>query len=519
MDLTSLPVLSILIFLNLFACLTLATLPNSKLNNNYSMAKICHRVSLGFSLVNLFFVLGLFFTFTSGEPGFQFVEAYQITKGLFSWKLGLDNLSLSMLVLLSILHPIIILASEPVAQRNRPKLYYVLLFVLNLSLTGVFLAQDILLFFTFWELELLPMYLLIAIWGSEERLKAANKFLIYTFLGGSFILLGLIFVYWLSSGMTGEGQQLSFCMQELATSFRKFQASDPKNNLWLVNTIFVLFAIGFCIKLPSVPFHTWLPEAHVQAPAPISMLLAGVMLKMGAYGLIRFSLEFFPVSLKLFSTFFILLGTVNILLAAVFALVQKDIKKIIAYSSISHMGFILLGLGSLSQAGILGAIFQMFSHGIISAGLFMIIGSIYERTHTRNIDQLSGLSNQMPYLFIFFLGLAMANLGLPFLSGFVGESLVFYGVFTGGNLSIQSYFYVALATIGVIITAGYMLFLGKKIFYGKVPEGLNKLSVLRFKEKLILGILLSFSLFLGVYPKFLSEKIEPQTFFSSSLDN
>ena len=365
------------------------------------------------------------------------------------------------------------------------------------------MAQDLIFFFIFWELELFPMYLLIAIWGGDNRLKAANKFLLYTFLGGGFLLVGIISLFWLSGGST-------FSLIEAAYQFRALQENGSLADYpALINGLFALFLIGFCIKLPSIPVHTWLPEAHVEAPTPISMLLAGILLKMGGYGLIRFGTEFFPNSLVALAPVLALLGAINILGAAIFSLVQDDMKRVIAYSSISHMGFVLLGLATLNSAGLNGAIFQMFSHGLISAGLFMVIGIIYERAHTRQISAFGGLANNMPILFFLFLGLAMANLGLPALSGFVGESLVFYGAFTSlGELSIVQ-LSAAISTLGVIITAAYMLWLGKRIFFGNLPEKWASLKDVRFSEALVLSVLLAGSLILGIYPRFLSDKIEP----------
>ncbi len=485
------------------AAIIIALIP-SKGKTDEEVSAICNKVALFASLLILGIAGSLFyFHYNPTQKGLQFVETYPWLGTISSFKLGVDGLSLSMVLLDALLLPFVIIASAPITKKLKPKLYYSLLLMLNTAVLGVFLAQDLIFFFVFWELELLPMYLLIAIWGGSERIKAANKFILYTFLGGGFILAGIILLFWLSGGQT-------FSMIEAAHQFRYLQEFGPlAKNSALVNLIFILFAVGFCIKLPSIPVHTWLPEAHVEAPTPISMLLAGILLKMGAYGLIRFGTEFFPSSLVAFAPWIGILGAVNILGAAIFSLVQDDMKKVIAYSSISHMGFVLLGIATLNSAGINGAIFQMFSHGIISAGLFMVIGVIYERAHTRQISAFSGLANRMPIFFFLFLGLAMANLGLPALSGFVGESLVFYGAFTSISQLSTVQWSAALSTIGVIITAAYMLWLGKRIFFGQELAKWSGFQDVRPSEAFVLGALLFGTIFFGAFPRSFSDKVEP----------
>ncbi len=509
MDRINFPILSILLSIPALTSLIIALLP-SKDKTVEQIAELCKRVALISSVVTLGLSAYLFyFPFNPTQLGLQFVEAYPWLGNLSSFKLGTDALSLSMVLLNAVLMPLVVLASDPIAKKLRPKLYYSMLFMLSTAVTGVFLAQDLLVFFVFWELELLPMYLLIAIWGGANKIKAANKFLLFTFLGGAFILAGIIVLFWLSGGQT-------FSLVDAANKFRAAQEGGlllPYAGL--VNLVFILFAVGFCIKLPSIPVHTWLPEAHVEAPTPISMLLAGVLLKMGAYGLIRFGTEFFPNSLISLSPYLAILGAVNILGAAIFSLVQTDMKRVIAYSSVSHMGFILLGLAALNSQGLNGAIFQMFSHGLISAGLFMVIGVIYERAHTREIAQFSGLANRMPQLFFLFLGLAMANLGLPLLSGFVGESLVFYGAFTSVAGFGVLQWSAAVSTLGVVITAAYMLWLGKRLFFGEISAKWSQITDIRFSEGLVLGILLAGSILLGAFPRLLSDKTEPATINSS----
>jgi proton-translocating NADH-quinone oxidoreductase chain M len=432
------------------------------------------------------------------KPTMQLVETYPWISDI-KFSLGVDGLSFSMVLLMAILMPCAIIASKPIALKQKPRLYYSLIIFLCLSVLAVFMAKDIFLFFLAWELELVPMYFLIAIWGSKNRNYASMKFLIYTFAAGACLLVGL-FTLLAFSGFS------SFDIVELAGIARTF-------SLPIQALLFVLIGTCFLVKLPSVPFHTWLPDAHVEAPTPVSMLLAGILLKMGCYGLLRFSLDFFPEVLQVFAPALAVLGTVNIVFGAYSALIQTDFKKIIAYSSISHMGFILLGLSGLNTAGYSGAVFQMFSHGLISAALFMLVGMIYERTHTRELDNFGGLAKVMPRTFFIFKLAAMANLGLPGLSGFVGESLVFYGSFTsayvGAGLNIIKLSAV-IASASLILTAAYMLWTNQRVFYGETKQVNLSLQDARRSEILVLAILLALAIIYGVYPNFVNDIYEPQ---------
>ncbi|MDJ0625879.1 MAG: NuoM family protein [Candidatus Caenarcaniphilales bacterium] len=501
MDSFNLPILSFLLAITVLASIVVSFIP-AEGRSDEEVAIDCKKVSLIFSGVILALSLIIFYIgFVPNQSGLQLIESYKWLGDVSTFKLGVDGLSVSMVLLTGILLPPTIIASGSIAKKTKPKLYYSLLFLLTTAVLGVFLAQDLIFFFVFWEFELIPMYLLISIWGGENRLKAANKFLIFTFIAGALLLAGILLLFWLSGAKT-------FSMAESAYNFRLLQEQGPlSQHLDFIKWIFVLFLVGFCIKLPSIPLHTWLPEAHVEAPTPISMLLAGILLKMGGYGLIRFATEFFPYSLVELAPIIAAVGAVNILGAAIYCLAQDDMKRVIAYSSVSHMGFILLGLATLTPQGINGAIFQMFSHGVISAGLFMLIGVIYERSHTRLISNFSGLATKMPIFFFFFLALAMANLGLPALSGFVGESLVFYSAFSA-DVPTYVKLSAAFSTIGVIITAAYMLWLAKKIFFGNEMPKWSNLTDLKSSEVLVLSSFLALSLFLGIYPRALTDKIE-----------
>lgn len=453
------------------------------------------KIALAASLAVLGISLHQYFNLIDpSNTNLQLVESYKWI-GNINFALGIDGLSFSMVLLNAILLPVVLLASKPIAEKGKPRLYYSLILILSVAVMAVFMAKDLFLFFLAWELELVPMYFLINIWGSKNRNYASMKFLLYTFAAGVVLLIGF---FWL---MTATGFE-SFDMKELAVLAQSLSYPVQAG-------IFILFAICFIIKLPSVPFHTWLPDAHVEAPTPVSMLLAGILLKMGCYGLMRFGLEFFPLPLVKLAPVIAVLGAVNILYGAYAALIQTDLKKVIAYSSISHMGFILMGMAALNTAGYAGAAFQMFSHGLISAALFFIVGMIYERAHTREIAEFGGLIKVMPQTFFLALVAIMANLGLPGLSGFVGETLVFYGAFSSNASSNLIQISAAVATLGVVLTAGYMLWLNQRVFYGEMNAKWSELKDANSREIFILAFLLGLTLVYGLNPSFINMLFEP----------
>jgi NADH-quinone oxidoreductase subunit M len=452
-------------------------------------------IAFGSSLIVLAITLHQYFNLIDpSNTALQLVESYPWISNI-NFALGVDGLSFSMVLLNAILLPVVIIASKPIAQKGQPRLYYTLILLLSVSVMAVFMAKDLFVFFLAWELELVPMYFLINIWGSKNRNYASMKFLIYTFAAGVCLLIGFFLLSSLTGFATFDMKELAAMSQSIAYPFQAL--------------MFILFAICFIIKLPSVPLHTWLPDAHVEAPTPVSMLLAGILLKMGCYGLLRFGLEFFPAVLDAFSPVIAVLAAVNILYGAYAALIQKDLKKVIAYSSISHMGFILLGMAAQNGAGYSGAAFQMFSHGLISAALFFIVGMIYERTHTREISEFGGLIKVMPQTFFLALVAIMANLGLPGLSGFVGESLVFYGAFASSGAINLVKISAAVSTLGVILTAGYMLWLNQRVFYGNMPEKWANLKDARKSEVFVLAILLGLALVYGLNPDYINSLFEP----------
>jgi NADH-quinone oxidoreductase subunit M len=436
--------------------------------------------------------------FDFSVPGMQFTETASWISSVFpvNYHVGVDGFSLCLILLTTIVMLAAVLASTSISN-NRPKLYYSFVMLLATSIIGTFISLDLVQFFVLYELELVPMYFLIAVWGGPNRDYAAMKFLLYTFFGGIFMLGGLLFLYF-QLGALGSGIQ-TFDMVRLA----QLSPGLAKSTQLIACLCFLL---AFIIKLPSFPFHTWLPDAHVEAPTPISMILAALLLKMGSYGLMRICVGFFPDAITILATALMALGSFNIVWAAAACLVQEDMKRVIALSSVSHMGFILLGIGSMTAAGLSGAIFQMISHGFISALLFFMVGTVYERCHTRSIPTIGGgLANDVPQLFYFWMFAVLANLGLPALSGFVGEVTVIYGSFVS-PLVLSSHALLPRASVfvactGVILTAGYMLWLLKRLFYGeRNPKWTGHFGDATAGEMQVASLLAVFILALGVYP-------------------
>jgi NADH-quinone oxidoreductase subunit M len=490
-----LPVLSILIFLPLLYALVLPFLPDDK--------KILDRFST--YAAGFLFALSVVFWWLSKVPGAASISenvAWFPQLGI-SYALGADNLSWVLVLLTTFLVFMAVVASIS-SITKRLRLYYSMLFVLTTAILGVFLARDLFLFFLFWELELIPMYLLIAIWGGPRREYAAIKFVLYTLFGSVFMLAAILGLYFFSQSQLGYG----------TFSFDILQAT-PQMGLVLASQILIFlgFFISFAIKLPMVPFHTWLPDAHVEAPTPVSMLLAGILLKMGAYGMLRFCFGWFPEAATVLVPYLVLIGMINIVYTAGVAMVQADLKKLIAYSSVSHMGFVLVGLGALNAIGFNGAVFQMVSHGLISAGLFMIVGTLYTRTHTREISEMGGFGKTSPTIYFFALLIALASLGLPLLAGFPAETLVFYGAFVStafksipwfGNaelaLSIQTL--TIISAIGVILGAAYLLWMLQRVFMGPVFPKWSQLTDATASEKFVLAGLSLLILAFGLFPEF-----------------
>lgn len=412
---------------------------------------------------------------------------------------GLDGISIFFVILTSFLVLMACIASKGIIK-SKHSLYYSLLFILETAILGVFTSCDMFEFFMFWELELIPMYFLISLWGDGKAKNSAMKFLLYTFFGSLFMLVGFLMLYnfnFIATGMfSGDIHTLTLNLDATPVY------------LQVLASIFML--LGFAVKIPVIPFHTWLPSAHVDAPTPISMILAGIMLKMGAYGIIRFNLQLLPDAFLYIAPYLVVLAFINIIFAAITAYYQSDIKAIVAYSSISVMGIVLLGICSLNSLGLIGAIFLMLAHGIISATLFFIVGAIYNRTKTREISQLGGLAKVMPRLAGFALIFVLASTGVPMMMGFVGEFLAFVGAF--GSSILNNYFVQVLVLISILVlvfSAAYLLKLMHKVFYGVILERWKSLSDITNHEFVILFSMTFIVILFGIYPMPIIDTVSP----------
>jgi NADH-quinone oxidoreductase subunit M len=414
------------------------------------------------------------------------------------YALGTDGLSMIMLILNGLLSFLAVIGSWRI--QGRPRFYFALLLILETGVMGVFAAFDLFLFILFWEIELVPMFLLIGIWGGARREYAAWKFLIYTLVGSAFTLAGIFLIYFETGGQSASFQHFAQTAPTLSGSLPFFGGSVS-----LALAIFLLLFAGFAVKIPMWPLHTWLPDAHTEAPTAVSVLLAGVLLKMGAYGLIRICLGFAPLGAQQFAPWLGVLAAINVLWGAGASMVQKDMKRMIAYSSVSHMGYVLLGvaaaaaIGSASidyrQAALTGATLQMFTHGTITAMLFFSVGVLYEKAHTRDIDIFGGIGKRMPMLMLLYSVACFAALGLPGLSGFVAEYLVFTGSFA--TLPAATIF----AAFGVVLTAGYLLWMLRRSFYGPLNMKWDWLTDATVREAFPLVALAVVILFVGIYPQ------------------
>jgi NADH-quinone oxidoreductase subunit M len=403
-----------------------------------------------------------------------------------SYQMGIDGISLFLILLTTVLTPLAILASYSIDQRLKE--YFLFMLMLETGVIGVFVSMDLFLFYVFWEVMLIPMYFLIGVWGGERRIYAAMKFVLYTMIGSVLMLVAIIALYFLHGRATGI----------YTFSYPAILSAITSGALVLTPTIelylFLAFFLAFAIKVPLFPFHTWLPDAHVEAPTAGSVLLAGVLLKMGTYGMLRFSLPLFPNMSHAFTPIVTFLAVVGIIYGALVAMVQPDMKKLVAYSSVSHMGFIVLGIFSFTTQGLEGAVLQMLNHGVSTGALFLIVGVIYERRHTRLIEQFGGLANRMPVYATIFLIVTLSSIGLPGLNGFVGEFLVLLGTF-GANKPRA-----IVAAVGVILSAVYMLWMYQRVIWGEVTNEKNKfLQDLISREKAMLIPLVILIFWMGVY--------------------
>jgi NADH-quinone oxidoreductase subunit M len=431
-----------------------------------------------FSGISLVFATILLVVFDRSIPGFQFVERAEWIPPINVWyHLGVDGLSITMIFLTALLSFVAVIASYGI--KDRMKQYFALFLLLQTAMTGVFVALDFFLFYVFWEAMLVPMYFLIGIWGGPNREYAAIKFFLYTLLGSVAMLLAILAMYFSTTPHTFDIVELAR-MHPFAPRFQMI--------------VFLALFLGFAIKVPVFPFHTWLPDAHVEAPTAISVILAGVLLKMGIYGILRISFPILPDAARDFALPLAILAAINIIYGALVAMAQSDLKKLVAYSSVSHMGYCLLGISAMTTTGMNGAVLQMFAHGIITGSLFLLVGVIYDRAHHRDIDRFGGLAIQLP-IFTGIMSLAaFASLGLPGLAGFVGEFMCFVGAFSVFKTI------VIISAIGIVITAGYLLWMLQRMFLGKAQEQYAGFPDMSARELVSLVPLQVLTVFIGVYP-------------------
>src|SRR5437667_1620255 len=454
-----------------------------------------HRwIALGFTtrsfLASLFLIQGA----GGGVAAFRLEENYPWIASIGAhYHVGVDGISLWLVLLTTLLMPIAILSSWT-AITKRQLTYYVLMLLLESAMIGVFVSLDLLLFYLFFEASLVPMFFLIGIWGGERKIYAAVKFFIYTSVGSLLMLVGIIALYFIHQKTTGIA---TFDYTLLVETLRSGALTiSPRAEFWL----FLAFAFAFCIKIPLWPLHTWLPDAHTEAPTAGSVILAGILLKMGTYGLLRFNFGLFPNAAKQFAPIMITLALIGIVYGALVAMVQPDVKRLVAYSSVSHMGFVVLGLFSFTEVGMQGALYQMLNHGVSTGALFLFVGFIYERRHTRMISNFGGLATPMPWFSAFFVIASLSSIGLPFLNGFVGEFRILLGAWTS-TIVRHAWIVTMLAGTGVIWAAVYMLWMLQRVVIGtKTSEANAKLSDLNAREFGLVLPLIALMLFMGVYP-------------------
>src|SRR6266536_1431151 len=445
-------------------------------------------IALGFSVVVFALSLLLIRGIGGDTRDFRFVEDVLWIGSIGAhYHLGVDGISLWLVLLTTLLMPIAILSSWTSIQ-SRQLSYYMFLLLLLSAMVGVFVSLDLLLFYLFFEASLVPMFFLIGIWGGERKIYAAVKFFIYTAVGSLLMLVGIIALYYLYG---------TFDYTTILAAMSGGKLLGERAEFWL----FLAFAFAFCIKVPLFPLHTWLPDAHTEAPTAGSVILAGVLLKMGTYGLLRVNLALFPEMSRKFAPIMITLAIVGIIYGALVAMVQPDVKRLVAYSSVSHMGFVVLGLFSFTDLGMQGALYQMLNHGVSTGALFLFVGMIYERRHTRMISDFGGLSTPMPWFATFFVIASLSSIGLPVLNGFVGEFLIMLGSWTSTEIA-HSWIATMLAGTGVIWAAVYMLWMLQRVVFGSVSNPENaKLRDLNAREIGLLIPLLILMLLMGVYPR------------------
>jgi NADH-quinone oxidoreductase subunit M len=481
------PVLSALVALPVVGGIVAALVPATDAN-----AVSARRVALAASWVVFALSLVLWWAFDPTSADYQFVERHAwIPSFGIHYAVGVDGISLLLVVLTAFLTPIALLSSWE-AVTSRPRAFCLFVLLLESAMIGVFVSTDLFLFYVFWDAMLIPMYFLIGMWGYERRVYATVKFLLYTMAGGVLMLVAIIGLAYLHSLSTGA---YSFDLAELSA-----MPIAPPLQFWF----FLAFALAFAIKVPLFPFHTWLPDAHVEAPTAGSVILAGVMLKMGTYGLVRFAFPMFPLAASFFAPYLGGLAVIGIVYGALVAMVQPDLKKLVAYSSVSHLGFVVLGIAAMNTQGVQGAVYQMLNHGVSTGGLFLIVGMLMERRHTRLISEFGGLKSVTPRLVAVFLLVTLSSIGLPGLNGFVGEFLILLGAFEWAPRL------AAVAATGVVLSAVYMLWMFQRVNYGEVRHEENaRLRDLSAREWCVMLPILAAIVLMGVLPNLFLRPMGP----------
>jgi len=478
------PILPALIFVPVLGAIIIALIPRSR-------PELHRQVAIVTGLLTFVFAVWMLVQFETGDPGYQFVVSQTWVESLdIKFFLGVDGISLFLVVLTGFLFPIALFAAKP---DNDPKGYYAWLTLLMAGCMGAFMALDLFLFFLMFEITLVPLYMLIGKWGHGRRVYAATKFLLYTMLGSAFMLVAIVSLAVLAKA--GDGGAISF-------DFTKIIASDSLSQSagrWL----FLGMAIAFAVKVPAFPFHTWLPDAHTEAPTAGSIDLAGILLKLGTYGFLRFGLELFPEAAVWFAPVMLTIATIGIIYGGIVAAMQKNLKRLVAYSSLAHMGFALMGIFALNVEGIEGSVLVMINHGISTGALFILLGFLYQRRHTYEISSLKGIAKVAPVFAGLFTLVMLSSIGLPGLNGFVGEFLVLLGTF------VSNRWWAVVATSGVIIAALYLLWAYQRVFNGEPDEENATFPDLKLSERLVMVPLVILIVFLGVYPKPVLDRIEP----------
>lgn len=483
--------LSVIVFLpTVFGLLLLPLSDKTKSEQN-----LLKTLALVFSLIVFAVSLLMYNRFDASTSAFQFTEkANWISTFGISYSLGIDGVSMLLIMLTTFLTPIVLLGSWNAVEK-KIKAYLFLLLALETGMIGAFVSLDIVLFYVFWEAMLIPMYLLIGVWGGKDRIYASMKFFIYTLVGSLLMMIAIFYIMWQHKVQFGEFSAAITDLYKIKTTFEGFNSQQT--------LLFLAFALAFAIKVPLFPLHTWLPDAHVQAPTAGSVILAGVLLKLGGYGFIRFAFPMFPQAVQYLAPAFLALGTIAIVYGAWVAMVQPDIKKLVAYSSVSHMGYVILGLFSMNPNGVVGSVYQMLNHGISTGGLFLIVGMLYERRHTREISEFGGITKVMPSLAIVFMIVTLSSVALPGTNGFIGEFLILLGTFQANKMA------AIIAGTGVIFGAVYMLWMFQRVMFGPITNDENKgLQDLSMREKIVMLPIVTAIFVMGIFPNIFISKMD-----------